>query len=1147
MKTCLIKIMVASAVLALITLNLQLSTAFAQGTAFAYQGRLNDGANPANGSYDLTFTLYDTNQPVNNLIAGPLTNSATLVTNGLFTVTLDFGNPFDGTPRWLEIGVRTNGIGAAFTTLAPRQQITPSPYAITAGNVIGLRVAPSTTDAPNLIGGASVNVVDAGVKGAVIAGGGTTNYFNTSSSNRVSADFSSIGGGSGNDVQAGADHAAIGGGLANIIGSGAHYSVVAGGWANSILNPYSFIGGGNINVVNGNYSAIGGGYQNHASSDYVSIGGGEGNTGSSLAATVGGGDANTASGGYSTVSGGAQNFATAVNATVGGGQDNTSSGYDSAVGGGQYNTASGDYSTVAGGWNNRANNAFATVPGGEYNLASGQKSFAAGLQAQATNDGAFVWADSQGTPFTSTNNDSFNVRAQGGVRFVTGGAGLTVDGQPVLSGIIAAANLPNGLGGEYNQVTGSDAVIAGGNGNTISGAGNAIVGGEGNAILQNAYDSFIGGGLNNTNSGNVYSFIGGGAGNTIQPNNVHSVLAGGDGNSIYPYASSSFLGGGDLNSIQKEAYNSVLGGGENNVIQQYADHSVLAGGLDNVIQQEANFSFIGSGDANVIQNYAYNSFIGGGEWNAISANAFYAFIGGGQYNTNSGPYASIVGGYKNLASGQFSFAAGQQAQATNDGAFVWADSQPVNFNSTGTNQFLIRASGGVGINTNNPGGAALNVNGAVTATSLSGNGAVPWQVFALPIIGHAQPNHGYLFMNNVASTITLPVSANVGDEVRVFGTGANGWKIAQNAGQSIALGNFPGQVGANWQLRTICNEREQIGGVATSADGTKLFAIGNVPVLGNYVHSSADSGATWTTSLVSSTGSLLRVACSADGTKVVVAGDALFTSTDSGVTWIPNSFSLNADEITSLVSSSDGTKLALTDAAGVYVSIDSGATWTQTENTADQVTTFYSVAISADGTKLVAVGTANNYPYTTQGPIITSSDSGTTWTKQNGTPVAAWNSVTSSADGTKLVAVSNVDSSGSFSIIATSGDSGVTWTTRLTLPQQPTSIRTSVVSSADGSKLVAIATGDSIPDISQDSGVTWALATSSPQLVTIASSSDGTKLVGAFTDSIYTSVSQSTTGSAGYVTGVNNASIDLIYVGNGQYVPINYNGTIRAY
>jgi len=43
---------------------------------------------------------------------------------------------FNGTPRWLDIGVRTNG-GGAFTTLTPRQELTASPYAVTAGNVTG--------------------------------------------------------------------------------------------------------------------------------------------------------------------------------------------------------------------------------------------------------------------------------------------------------------------------------------------------------------------------------------------------------------------------------------------------------------------------------------------------------------------------------------------------------------------------------------------------------------------------------------------------------------------------------------------------------------------------------------------------------------------------------------------------------------------------------------------------------------------------------------------------------------------------------------------------------------------------------------------------------------------------------------------------
>ena len=40
-------------------LILQTSSAAPLGTAFTYQGQLNSGANPANGIYDLRFTIYD--------------------------------------------------------------------------------------------------------------------------------------------------------------------------------------------------------------------------------------------------------------------------------------------------------------------------------------------------------------------------------------------------------------------------------------------------------------------------------------------------------------------------------------------------------------------------------------------------------------------------------------------------------------------------------------------------------------------------------------------------------------------------------------------------------------------------------------------------------------------------------------------------------------------------------------------------------------------------------------------------------------------------------------------------------------------------------------------------------------------------------
>ena len=135
------------------TINLPWATAWAQGTAFTYQGRLDSGDAPANGSYDLTFTLYATNA-TGVAIAGPVTNSAVGVSNGLFTTAVDFGDIFAGTSNWLQIAVSTHGADAFFT-LTPRQWLRPAPYAIfaeAAGSLPGLTVHANTSGAPDLIG-----------------------------------------------------------------------------------------------------------------------------------------------------------------------------------------------------------------------------------------------------------------------------------------------------------------------------------------------------------------------------------------------------------------------------------------------------------------------------------------------------------------------------------------------------------------------------------------------------------------------------------------------------------------------------------------------------------------------------------------------------------------------------------------------------------------------------------------------------------------------------------------------------------------------------------------------------------------------------------------------------------------------------------
>jgi hypothetical protein len=601
------KILQSAAVwLLLATLNAHLATVLAQGTAFTYQGRLNSSGSPASGSYDLVFTLYNTNT-AGIAIAEPATNSAVAVTNGLFTTLVDFGpGVFTGTSNWLAIAVSTNGANT-FSLLTPRQQVTPTPYALYSANAgtaatassvpaadvtgtLGLGQLPpavltnsatsvslsgafigngggltniadwhlggntgttngnylGTTDnqpleirvggvragwispsngSPNVVFGPAQNVISNTTAGASILGG-INNTIGTNSSYSVisggqqnsisnNADHSVLGGGNGNTIQAGAYQSFIGGGInnniqataylgfigggyGNIITSTTHWAVIGGGYQNNVQGNYDFLGGGDANaisgsadsyaslvggidntigtgtagaflggggnnsilnndsysvlvggydnIVNNSFGFIGGGYRNTISNvtDYAFIGGGQQNTiqSQALDAFLGGGQQNTIGPNqddyYAVLVGGQQNTiqGNSFSAFLGGGSQNSISNNApySFLGGGQANFVGGDWATVGGGYQNSVTANYATVPGGANNLAGGLSSFAAGSGAQAVNPGAFVWADAEGVPFASTNANSFNVRANGGVRLVTSGAGLAVDGLPVLAG-----------------------------------------------------------------------------------------------------------------------------------------------------------------------------------------------------------------------------------------------------------------------------------------------------------------------------------------------------------------------------------------------------------------------------------------------------------------------------------------------------------------------------------------------------------------------------------------------------------------------------------------------------------------------------------------------------------------------------------------
>jgi hypothetical protein len=364
----------------------------AVGTAFTYQGQLKQGLSPVNGTADLAFTLWDAASG-GTQVGFTVTAAGVQVTEGLFTVTLDFGEDcFTGDARWLEVTV--NG-----TPLSQRQELTPAPYALA---LPGLWMQ-QHPDSPNLIGGYAGNSVTSGVAGATIGGGGDSGQ-----PNRVTDAYGTIGGGRGHLV-----------GNDNGDPNDARFATVGGGVNNQAQADYSTVCGGQLNTAALIGSTVGGGIQNSTYASYAAIGGGQNNqvtSGGSWGA-IGGGKSNTVAADYGAIAGGQGNGVYDDYGSIGGGMGNQAGSDDG-------DASSAWFATVAGGKDNSATGPYSTVPGGEYNLAAGAHSFAAGRRARANHDGAFVWADSTDQDFSSTSDNEFSVRCTGGVRFVSSTAGV---------------------------------------------------------------------------------------------------------------------------------------------------------------------------------------------------------------------------------------------------------------------------------------------------------------------------------------------------------------------------------------------------------------------------------------------------------------------------------------------------------------------------------------------------------------------------------------------------------------------------------------------------------------------------------------------------------------------------------------------------
>ncbi|VGO14376.1 hypothetical protein PDESU_02937 [Pontiella desulfatans] len=451
--------------------------ALAQGTAFTYQGQLDDGGHAADGSYDMQFKVW-TASAGGSQVGSTQTAIGMPVEGGLFALELDFGSGiFTGADRWLEIGVQTNG-GGGFATLVPRTRFTSTPYAIAALSAQAAASDPANSISssevvnnsltssdlgPNSVGSSEVvdnsltaDDLQAGSVGASEIASGAVGASEIGSwaisDGHIHADAAILGDKIvGGDLKAGRLKTGQG---HTLFGS---MATIAGGEANTANGTAAAIGGGKNNRANGSHGAVGGGFANLADGAYAAMGGGNMNRADGESSVVGGGQENSAGWIYSTVGGGWSNKADRSSATVGGGAMNVASGSSAVVGGGHLNTASGFEAHVGGGRENAAVGSFSSVAGGKENSASGDNATVGGGER---------------------NEALYYATIGGGIGNVAAGTCSFIGGG---SANVASNDYTTVGGGVWNEATRNAAVVGGGWDNQATNSFATVPGGTGNA------------------------------------------------------------------------------------------------------------------------------------------------------------------------------------------------------------------------------------------------------------------------------------------------------------------------------------------------------------------------------------------------------------------------------------------------------------------------------------------------------------------------------------------------------------------------------------------------------------------------------------------------------------------------------------------
>ncbi|HKX84877.1 MAG TPA: tail fiber domain-containing protein, partial [Pyrinomonadaceae bacterium] len=645
---------------------------YSQTTSFTYQGSLTNNSTPAGGSFDFEFLLFDAVSGGNQVGSTQIRN-AVAVSNGTFSVDLDFGSQFPGANRFLEIRVRPSG-GGGHTILSPRQKIASSPYSVKSLNAESAATATNAVQLGGLAANQYVLTGDSRMTDARNPLPGNPNYIqNQNAAPQASSNFNISGIGKAGVFDAEA-HFSIGG--SRVLGVTAAGSTFIGRDAGSVNTGLAntFVGNiaGTANTIGernafvgsfaGRFNTIGTG------NTFVGFWTGHGNIDASnnsyfgrVAGEFTNGPNNSFFGAFAGQ--GAQGISTGSNNSFFGfqaGQSNTLGSFNAFFG---YN---------AGRANTASDNAFFGASSGTANTTGTRNSFfgdRAGNENTTANDNSFFgyWS---GRSSTGAGNSFFGAKAG------SGPVGTSTGSNNSFFGFSAGESITTG---SDNTFIGKEAGFT----NTAS-AANTFVGSMSGYHATGTQNSFVGAGsgqgVAGTATGSFNSFFGYFAGNDNSTGTLNA-----------------FLGAntGDQNSSGSR---NVFLGAESGTSNTIGSHNVFVGNASGL------FSVDSDG----------NTFVGTQAGFASSGN-------GGGYNVALGALARVSTGVINAA------AIGYKALATQSDSLVLGSINGVN--GAGS-------SAKVGIGTTSP-TSRLHVHGNTAGSEITTTGGFAGLVLGDRQAGHS--------------------------------------------------------------------------------------------------------------------------------------------------------------------------------------------------------------------------------------------------------------------------------------------------------------------------------------------------------------------------------------------------------------------------